>query len=69
MTDCVRNDIEFCSCCGNFYSLVTGRVVDVPYTEMPAEVAIYVMGVRMGMTDEKGNYKSFRRNGKKKKRR
>lgn len=68
MSNYQRNDIEFCCCCGKFYSLVTGRVVDVPYTEMPAEVALYVMGIRMGMADHNGNYQPMNRKERRKKR-
>lgn len=38
-----RNDIYYCSCCGLFYDSLTHQTVNVPYTEMPAEMALQVM--------------------------
>lgn len=42
----VRDDIYLCADCGKFHSLADDSVVDVPYSEMPAQVAINVMSYR-----------------------
>lgn len=45
-TKYVRNDVYFCECCGKFYDCVTNDLVDVKYTEMPADMAINLMQYR-----------------------
>jgi hypothetical protein len=44
-----RNDIYLCSCCLSFYNELTGKHVDVPYSEMPADLAVELMIQRNGM--------------------
>lgn len=39
----ICNDIYYCSKCGHFYDIKTDQLVDVSYTEMPAEFALKVM--------------------------
>ena len=43
-----RDDIYICPDCGYFFDEQTNKMVDVPYSEMPAEVALEVMQVRQG---------------------
>lgn len=43
-----RDDIYFCDCCLEFYDRRTHVKVDVPYTEMPAELAVTLLTARMG---------------------
>lgn len=42
----IRNDIYYCSDCGQFYKELTDQQVEVPYSEMPAEFALKVMNHR-----------------------
>lgn len=42
----IRDDIYYCSKCGQFYDRKTHVLVHVPYTEMPAEFALKVMSDR-----------------------
>lgn len=41
-----RNDIYYCSDCGQFFKELTDEQVEVPYTEMPADFALKVMNDR-----------------------
>jgi hypothetical protein len=42
----LRDDIYYCSGCGEFFDDLTNKLVDVPYSEMPADFALEVMKVR-----------------------
>lgn len=39
----IRNDIYYCRGCGQFFDDLTDKLVEVSYTEMPAEFALEVM--------------------------
>lgn len=43
-----RDDIYFCECCLAFYDRKTHLLVDVPYSEMPADLAITLLTARLG---------------------
>ena len=42
----LRDDIYYCPGCGEFFDEVTDKLVDVPYTEIPADFALEVMATR-----------------------
>lgn len=42
----LRDDIYYCPGCGEFFDELTDKLVEVPYTEMPADFALEVMSVR-----------------------
>lgn len=42
----IRNDIWYCPGCGEFFDEATGKLVEVPYLDMPAEFAMRVMSDR-----------------------
>lgn len=44
-----KPSIYFCSCCNQFYNELTGKQVDIPYSEMPADFAMMVMMKRNGV--------------------
>lgn len=44
-----RDDIYLCLDCYNFHDCKTGKIVDVPYSEMPAKLAIELMKRRNGV--------------------
>lgn len=44
-----RDDIYLCEECWQFHNLKTDKVVDVPYTEMPADLAVFLMMKRSGV--------------------
>ena len=41
-----RNDIYLCEHCGQFFSNETDELVEVPYWDMPASLALTVMSTR-----------------------
>lgn len=45
----IRDDVYFCHECGQFHDLITDKVVNIPYSEMPAEFALEVMKIRHGV--------------------
>jgi len=46
MVDYIRDDIYYCPGCGRFFDELTDKLVEVPYTEMPADFALQVMSDR-----------------------
>lgn len=42
----IRHDIYICPDCGFFFDDRTNKLVDVPYSDMPAEFALEVMQIR-----------------------
>lgn len=45
----IRDDIYLCLDCYNFHDAKTHEIVDVPYSEMPADLAIELMKRRNGV--------------------
>jgi hypothetical protein len=62
-----RNDIYLCCCCLEFKDNETNEIVDVPYSEMPAELALELMTRRSGVLyrhpkmKQKKQHKGFRK--------
>jgi hypothetical protein len=52
-----RDDIYLCGCCHQFFNLKTHEKVDVPYTDMPAELAMELMINRAVLSNNKGKKK------------
>lgn len=48
----IRDDIYYCSCCGDFYNRYTHLRMEVPYTQMPADFALKVMEDRQKLSDK-----------------
>lgn len=46
----IRDDIYYCSGCGQFFDNKTDRQVEVSYTEMPADFALEVMKDRQNVS-------------------
>ena len=46
MAEYIRDDIYYCKGCGQFFDLVTDKLIEVPYSEMPADFALRVMNDR-----------------------
>jgi uncharacterized protein (UPF0371 family) len=44
-----RDDIYLCLDCYNFHDIKTDKVVHVPYSEMPADLALELMKRRNGV--------------------
>lgn len=42
----LRDDIYICPECGQFFDCLSDVLVEVPYSEMPADFAIEVMSIR-----------------------
>jgi hypothetical protein len=42
----IREDIYYCSGCGQFFDELTDKRLEISYAEMPAEFAIQVMSDR-----------------------
>ncbi len=56
----LRNDIYFCECCAQFFDCMTDEVVDVKYTEMPADFALELMLYRQWLEQNKRQSKHKR---------
>jgi hypothetical protein len=55
-----RNDVYLCYCCYQFFDDRTHAKVDVPYHEMPAELAMQLMIKRAEFTQKKGRKKKHK---------
>jgi hypothetical protein len=53
----IRDDIYLCNCCYQFFNVNTRQRVDVPYTEMPAELAMQLMINRATLANKKAKKK------------
>jgi hypothetical protein len=53
----IRDDIYLCTCCCQFFNVNTRERVDVPYTEMPAELAMELMINRAVLANKKAKKK------------
>ena len=58
----LRNDIYYCSGCGQFHNRADDEKIHVAYTDMPANFALRVMG------DRSGSFKPTERQARKKQR-
>jgi hypothetical protein len=47
-----RDDIYLCTCCHQFFNMKTRERVDVPYTEMPAELVMEFMISRASLVNK-----------------
>lgn len=59
----IRDDIYYCPGCGQFFDEITDKLVDVPYSEMPADFALQVMDDRQKAS--KGCHRQKRKRPKK----
>lgn len=55
-----RDDIYLCMDCGFFYRCSDDKLMDIPLSEIPAELAIDVMCIRNGATKPHHKYTSQR---------
>jgi hypothetical protein len=55
-----RDDIYLCYCCYQFFKMRTHERVDVPYHEMPAELAMELMIKRATIAQSKRKRKGHK---------
>jgi hypothetical protein len=60
----LRDDIYLCVCCYQFFKVKTHEKVNVPYTEMPAELAMELMIKRAVFANSKTNRQGHERSKK-----